>query len=180
MGQFEIERFSGEEGTTQCTAIAGNSQCPHKAVPNGNVCIIHGGIGRIKSDEKKAIRNLKLAQWQARIDEKVAAPNLKNLSEEIGVLRITLESLLISCKTEIDLITNSHKISRLVGDIERTVVSCNKLDSTLGNLLDRKRILDFASRVMDILANRLKDQELILQQISEDMFKEIGQCGTEN
>ena len=56
-----------------------------------------------------------------------------------------LEEVLNKCKDSKDLILKSSVISDLVVKVEKLVSSCHKMEGSMGQLLDKSAILQFAA-----------------------------------
>lgn len=151
---------------TRCNHISpGLDQCRYKSTPGYNFCIFHGG-----GAQKSTVNNYRLTKWQQRLNEKANNEQVKSLREEIGLLRILLEERLNRCETSLDLILESGPISDLILKINAVVSSCHRLESSMGILLDRQSIIQFANEVINILAEVLGDDsrvELIANRLVE-------------
>jgi len=157
----ESTRVSHPADPDRCQGMTANGQCLIKRMGVSKFCGIHGGPGANRSHNKKMHRNYMLRRWQDRVNQKADSPEAKGLREELGILRLLLESIINKCDTETDLILQSAPISELAMKIERTVASCHKLESSMGSLLDKQSILQFASSVITILSNHITDTDLL-------------------
>lgn len=144
-----------EDDPHRCQAITTQGQCRLKAVEGGSYCLVHGGQHQIKSQEKAALKNYRLKQWQARVGEFSDSKEAKNIRDEIGILRLLLEERMNQCKDSHDLMLQSQAISRLVQDIEKTVTSCHRLETQLGQTMDKQALIQFASKVVTIVSEVL-------------------------
>lgn len=168
-GDYKIERVE-ENDPWRCQAtIKTQGQCRNKATTQGGTCPVHGGNGAINRQEKENIRNYHLVKWQAKLNEKANSSELKSLRDEIGVLRILLEERFNSCNDAHDLLLQSHQISDLVVKIEKVVSSCHRLEGSMGQLLDKQAILQFASGVIDILTEYVEDESILNNMASRIM-----------
>jgi len=151
MEASDIQRVE-EDDPTRCQSRGlGGGQCINKSVPGGTVCMVHGGNKQLQSQAIQAVRNYRLGKFQAELERHADSPILKNLREEIGILRMTLEHRFARCEDATDLILQSGPISELVMKIERVVSSCHKLEGSMGQLLDKQAILQFASEMISII-----------------------------
>lgn len=157
----------------QATINNGTAQCANLASEGHKYCANHGGI----DTRKEQVRNYNLARWHREIAEKANSPALKQLHEEVGLLRFLLEKIINQCNTENDLIMASGQISDLVGKVEKLVVSCNALDVKLGNSLDKNQLLKFATVVIDIISNNISDPE-ISGIIADEIVHALGDADT--
>lgn len=144
-------------------------QCSNKAVEGSNFCPAHGGNRGAQKQVKKELRNYRLAQFKSRLDELGNNDNMINLRDEIAILRILIEEKMNMCKDTHDLILMSGPLSDLIMKVEKIVTSCNRLESKLGGLLDRTKILQFAQTIVQIIGKYVKDEES-LDKIAEEIF----------
>jgi len=162
MNDSDIQKVSYAADPRRCQASMSNSaQCMNVAVEGGTVCLVHGGNRQIASIENQSIYKFRVAQWRNRIGEFQEISNIKSLREEIGVLRLLLEELVNNCRTDLDLILRASAISDMVMKIERVVLSCNKLEASMGQHLDKAALMQFASQIVEVITNRLDDTEIV-------------------
>jgi len=158
----DIVRADGEDDPNRCQAVNSQGQCNNKAVPGGENCMAHGGNKQVNKVEADSIRNYRLIKWQAKLSSKVNSPGIKSLRDEIGILRMVLEERLNQCEDASGLMIMSHTISDLVVKIEKLVSSCHKLEGSMGNLLDKQSILQFAAEIITIITEVLgKDSDKV-------------------
>ena len=163
---------AGDEDLDRCQAISGPGQCNLRAVENSEFCPAHGGNMAHQANKNKELRNYRLSKFQARIAELGNNDNITNLRDEIAILRIMIEERINTCKDSHDLMLMSSPLSDLIMKVEKVVVSCNKLESKLGNLLDRNKALQFAQIIVQIIGNYITDEEE-LDKISEEILKAL-------
>ena len=177
----QIVKATSEDDPERCQAVNSQGQCRNKGVALadesiGTYCIAHGGNGQQASVLKAAVSNYRLERWQSRLAEKAEAEGLKSLRDEIGILRIVLEERLAKCDDAHDLILQSGPISDMVMKIERVVTSCHKLEGSMGQLLDKQAILQFAQMVIGILGVHITDESL-LNTIADEIVGKINDIG---
>ena len=186
---YEIKRVKNPDDPNRCQFMIGSAgQCLNQAVPGGKYCPIHGGGMVEKSRQKKEIKNYYLAKDKYRqiVEAKADSPKLKSLREEIGILRMILETLLNKIEDDVDLIINAPKISDLVMKVEKVVLSANKLEASLGNLLDKQFVINFSNRLIQLINNIFKNlvqagelkEEIAkkaIDEIAEELISEIGE-----
>lgn len=184
----------------QCQATIKSGQCYNKRLSESEYCEMHGGNKAAQANEKKRIRLYKLNKFQTRVDEFAVNPKVKSLREEIGILRMTLEMLINRCNDESDLIMFMPKISDTIMKIEKLVASAHKLESQMGQLLDKMAAVQLSDSIVKIISENIEtyttqilakipseikdDIEHILNselpnQIAEDMANSIASIGEE-
>jgi hypothetical protein len=172
-----MERWS--EGKERCEAIINSgAQCLNASVPGCTRCEMHGANKELEKQEKASLRLYRLSKHQARANDLTDHAKNKSLKEEIALLRILLEEKWNKCQDEYDLLVNAGPISDLVMKIERLVASCHKLDMSMGGLLDKTKIKQIASEILNSLATHLAEQvndpdivSLILESVAQDTLK---------
>jgi len=154
----------------RCEATGKDAQCPYCKVASTNYCPRHGANSSLIAQKTERLRNYRLAKWKNRVGEFADSPGIKSLRDEIGILRLTLETMLESCSDSMELILYSQRISDLVMKIEKLVVSCDKLENRMGLLLDKNSILYLAQRYVEIINEHVSEPDVI-EAISVEMVK---------
>ncbi len=144
----------------RCQGTSKLGQCTFKAIKGSKFCNMHGGAIVANREEAAAMRNLQLTQFRTRMVQLGNSPQLMSLRDEIGILRLTLETVINSCTGPADLIINVPQISVLVGNIERTVKSCHTIEEKTGHLLSRDQLTQFAAKVVDIILRYITDDDI--------------------
>ncbi len=114
----------------RCQAIAQHGQCVYQVVEGITYCPMHAGAAQ-NEIQKQKLRNYRLQKYRERINEKADSDVIKSLREEIGILRMIMEEVINRCTDDTDLIIYSPKITDLALKIEKVVVSCHKLETSL-------------------------------------------------
>lgn len=144
----------------RCESVVKSGPCPYMKVENSNFCPMHQGRSAFEARKKEG-RNYRLAKWQARVNEFADNDQVKSLREEIGIVRMMLEETLNQCNDSTDLLLYSHKISQLVAQIEKLVVSCDKLENRMGLLLSKASVIQLASTYVNIITEHVEDPDII-------------------
>jgi hypothetical protein len=165
------------EHPERCQAIiGGRKQCDFYAVPGGKYCVAHGGHNTILASEREKVRNYRLQKYQQRLDEFQSSNQLKNLREEVGILRILLEEKLNSINDNFDLVTQSSSIADLTVKVTSTVLQCQKLDEMTSRVLDKTQIVQMVTEITEIINTHVKD-ETIIDAIATDIEALIERQG---
>ena len=188
----DIQRCE-EDNPHRCQAvIPSKGQCLNLAAATeggkfGEYCLAHGGNRFVNQEAKISIRNYQLDRFKARLERHATSPHITNLRDEIGILRMVLEERLNRCNDDMDLLLHSGPISDLVSKIDKVVTSCHKLEGSMGNLLDKQAILQFASEVIEVVDSEIKQtdvnenwQELLTERIGNRIMDTIGRLGNES
>jgi hypothetical protein len=161
MPQIECKMTIVEEDSpNRCQGMAGNRQCLYEKAPGGNYCLIHSANTN-RAVERKEHRNYQLARIQADVDNKLFSPELKNLREEIALLRVMLEKVINGCIDDTDLLLASSKISDMVSKIQQLVTACHKIEVSSGILLDKGAVIQLANMFIAIIGKHVTDIDVI-------------------
>ena len=187
MSERDIDHFDPyerveEDNPERCQNSGKTGQCNLRAVPGGTHCVCHGGVSQIEVQRNKKLNNYRLTKFQARLERHAGSDNIKSLREEIGILRMVLEEKLNACDDLNSLIYMAAPVSELVLKIEKLVVSCHKLEGSMGQHLDKASILQFAQEVIMVISNILDPLKFTdqLEQISSEVLKIVGRLGEES
>lgn len=161
----KYERCEDERDPCRCQGIiqTGNraGQCFYKAVPGSKFCPMHGGQPTLNAQSAFNRAKYRLEQYNARMREFAGDDEIKSLREEIGILRMTLETLITSIKNPTQLPLFIDKITSLVTAIRMTVESTHKLEEKTNQLLDRKIVVVIADSIVQIVAQHVKDPDVL-------------------
>ena len=164
----KFERVDDDDPNRCQHFIPTQGQCNLKACPGSQYCPAHGGNKSVQAAEKKSLRNYQLNKFRTRTAELGNSSEILSLKDEIGILRLLIEEKINQCHDNTDLLLMAGPLSDLIMKVDRVVTSCNKLESKLGNFLDKTAILNFAQQIIKIICNNV-DDELVIEKISEEI-----------
>lgn len=155
----------------QCQGTVASGQCPYKKEPGIDYC--PRCKGAISGHQKRAaVRNYQLTKFQAKMEQKADSSAVKSLREEIGILRMTLETVINRCQDESELLMSSNKIENLVVKIEKLVTSCHRLEKSSNFLIDKTTILKLATAIIDIVTEEVNDADAV-DKIGSRIIEEV-------
>ena len=172
-GSFEYPRVEPDD-PRRCQGNDAHGQCRIRAVEGGTYCPIHGGSKQLEKIQKAAVRDYRLGQWQARVEEFGDSSQVKSLRAEIGILRLMMEERMRMINDATDLLLQSGPISDLVLKIEKVVTSCHKLEGSMGQLLDKQAVLQFANVVIGIIGEELVTQPEVVGRVADRIIAAIN------
>lgn len=149
-------------------------QCPNKAMDGSDYCPAHGGNRAVETIKKNELKNYRLAKFKTRVTELGNSDHIFSLKEEIGILRMILEEKINACADVHDLILISGPLSDLVMKVDKITTSCERLESKLGNLLDRTKVMQFAQSIVQIISKHIED-DVILEQVADEILTVLEQ-----
>lgn len=158
---------SGGEGQCRYMSFQGLANLNEAPPNNIDKCPKHSNLAHL---ERRAVHDLRLTKWQARLDKFAESDKVKSLRGEIGVLRILLEETVDQCTSAKELTMNAGKISDLVVKIEKLVASCHRLETNLSMVLDRNEILKIANNIVIVINNHVKDP-IVIENIAQDVSR---------
>jgi hypothetical protein len=170
------EQIKEEDDPDRCQGVSAYGQCLFKRVAPSLYCPRHGGNQALAANEREKVRNYHLTKWRQRVNEFADNPEVKSLKEEIGILRMMLETVLNKCQDENDLLIYAGKIQDLVRDINKVVESCHKLDERNGVLLDKQSILTLGDAMVSIIGEHVGDPDA-LEMIAGKMVDVVIKMG---
>lgn len=141
------------------------------AIPGTEYCPIHTNASDVAS-HRQALYDLKHTQVAAKIAFMKGHPEARNLTTELALLRVTLESLLNECESPHDFLMNEGAIGRLVGNINSTLVSNQKLEEKVGELLSVDQVITLIQMFFEVVKDFVSDpvqQEAIAMRINAIM-----------
>ena len=166
-----FKRVTEPDDPNRCQSIGmGGNQCINVATPGSKYCHCHNGNRTAIAADRLSLKNYRLNKFYLRAQEMGEAAQIKNLRDEIGILRMTLEEKLNMCQSPMELILQSGAISDLVVKIEKLVSSCHKLEEAVNSTLDKTVVMNIADTIVSILGNRIEDKALL-----ETIVNEIAQ-----
>ncbi len=130
-----------------------STYCSCKKHKDSNFCLAHGGGSSQIAIEKTAASKYQIQKYQARLKMQSTHGGIKDLREEIGLLRMMIETRINACQSDTDLVIQSSAIAELVMKVDKLVNSCHRIESLTGELMDRQSLLEFASGIIDIVAS---------------------------
>jgi hypothetical protein len=178
MEKEEIQRMESADDPERCQATMKRGQCEFKGLllsdkTRASYCKLHGGNRSEMGLETASLRQYRLGQWQSKLERFADSPILKDLRDEIGILRVLLEERLLQAQTASELVLMSGPISDLIMKIEKVVASCHKLEGSMGQHLDKAAILQLAGKLTAIMSIHLKDDPEMLDRIGSDFVNLI-------
>lgn len=145
------------------------SQCPYLAEEGSTYCVRHASNAEKQAANIEEQRNYNLGKWRARVNELADNTKAKSIREEVGIMRLLIENVMVRCKDEHELFLQTGRLSDLLMKAEKLISSCHRLETANGQLLDRTVALSWASAMVGIIADEIKDP-IAIDRISEKMM----------
>lgn len=154
------ERVKEPEDPRRCQANSSQGQCLLVRCDGSEYCPVHGGAKKQKALAKQNFRNYQSELYRDRLDRFAEGDGLKSLRDEIGILRMTVEAMLNRCLDDHELIMKSTPLADLVMKIEKLVTSSQKLDVSLGVMMDKSQATQMMAEVINIIAKHVDKDKL--------------------
>ncbi len=154
------ERIKEPEDPRRCQANSAQGQCLLVRCDQSDYCPIHGGAKKQKALAKQTYRNYQSKTYRDRLNRFAEGDGLKSLRDEIGILRMMTEAILNRCDTDHDLIMKSTPLASLVMQINTLVTSCQKMDVSLGTMMDKAQATQMMVEVIDVIAKYVDEEKL--------------------
>lgn len=166
-----MERVEPDDPRRCQGVIPSQGQCPIKAEDGSDFCIVHGGPGARAAAKNKRQKQYLLHRWNKRKDDFSDHSELKNLHEEIGILRMLIEQRLNGCLTELDLMAAAGPLADLIMKVEKLISSSTRMEEKLGLMLDQQQAMQLIDEIINIISDHVDESTLaeIADQIVERM-----------
>ncbi len=153
-------RIEFDEDPRRCQAMAKAGQCILVKCDDSEYCPIHGGAKKQKALAKQNFRNYQSEIYRRRLDRFAEGDGLKSLRDEIAILRMMNESMLNRCTDDHELILKCTPIADLVMKINTLVISCQKMDISLGTMMDKAQATQMMAEVINSISRHVDEDKL--------------------
>jgi len=169
MSENKFERCKDDDDPDRCQGVTGKGQCIYKAMEKSTFCPMHGGNRAGNEADRIELRNIRLsrAKWMTRAKELADSEGITSLRDEIAICRLMLEEKLEGCKGPADLMLASPMISEWVMKIEKLVCSAHRLESSLGQLLDKAAVVQLTGELIAVISDGLDG-------VMDKLIEELG------
>jgi len=155
----DIVRVTHPGDPRRCQAITLHGQCDKVAMDNFHLCPLHG---RRATAEKAGLKNYRIEKYHGRLAELSYSDNIKSLTDEIALVRMTLEALVNKTKDSFELSLQADHMIKLVSTIERLVTSCQKLDIQNNQMLTIDQLNTLIEALIKLLSKYVTGDDLKL------------------
>lgn len=183
-----MRRAQNDEERCKAGASTPDGVCPNAAtvisapdddnIVRGKYCEAHGGAKEAKKAQKTRQFEYNLMCWQNRVSDFAVSPTIKSIRQELGVLRLLLEQRMQACRTSVELLTFTGPVRELVEQIRKTVETCERIEKSQNQLLDKSQIIYLAQQVLEVLVRNMEsldatpeDKAEFLETVSHDIVK---------
>jgi hypothetical protein len=151
-----------DDDPKRCQGINAHGQCPYFQMEGSLYCKMHGGNKGNAQMQKKQLHDYIIQQYQNRLDSFAGSNNIKNLHGEVGILRMTLENILLQIKEPNHFPLYSDKIGNLCDKVHKLVVDIQKIDEKTGQMMNKDMIFTIVDAIITIIGSHVKDADVLL------------------
>lgn len=162
----------------RCQWVTSEGQCDRAAV-NGRFCNLHGPI---KPDQALRHYHITNELVSGNHDRHTAVSQIKDMREEIALTRALIETRLNLAKDESEFIASMGILHQYLKTVETLVASCHKMDTSLGNILNKASVLKLAQELVSIIAAELEGipgRDEIVDNVANRILECIGTANNE-
>lgn len=151
-----------------CRGNTGAGPCEFLQVPGSPYCPVHGSSTSQISAEKAELRQYKLNSiFATRAKDFHKSNNVKNLGDEIALMRTTLEAVFNHLNGPNELLLYCDKIEKLANGIAKLIESWQKLQERNKELMAREEVIALFDGLLNKILERVTDPEVIAM-LAED------------
>lgn len=161
-------RRVGSDHPRVCQGNVGTGPCCYEAVEGAQFCSLHGAGATGSGQARRELKNYRLNNiFGDRVKELGASPGIKSLTDEIALLRVSLEVIFNSIKNENEMYLYIDKIEKLTKGIQSLLETLQKLQEKNKELLGRDTVIAIFDQLMEKICERVHDPDIILA-LAED------------
>lgn len=171
-----MERVTDLADPNRCKGAAPDGQCQNRAEHGREFCCVHGGRSLQEAEEKRGY-------LLAKVDERSRLARLSDDLEPVKELRdlISLQHMMIERRynaitNEGDLLAACGPLNQMLLTMERLINSAHRIETNLGELLQRHAVLALAKEMVSIVIDELDgidDYENIVDRITQRLIDTI-------
>lgn len=172
MGKYREFMKRADDSKNQCQASTARGQCENAKMPGSDYCPAHGGNRGYNSMRNERRRLYDVERYKKKIAKLTDHEDANSFREEIGVMRMMLETRLNQCTDDHTLMLHSQVISSLIMNIERAITSATKLELQLGKVLTEEQAGAWITDLIEIVGRHITDPE-VLEGISDELLQSL-------
>lgn len=150
-----------------------NGPCPYKAEPGSDRCSIHGGSASSAASKRLELKNYKINSLYAeRAADHASSPVVKNLTDEIGLMRTSLEVVFNSISSASEMLLYVDKIQKMTEGISKLITTLQTLQEKNKELLGRDTVMSIIDQILEKIVLRIDDPDII-QALADDCYQVV-------
>jgi len=171
------ERVTDLTDPNRCQGAAQDGQCQNVAEYGSDYCTVHGGRTDLKEAADKRGYLLAKAEERSRLvgmaDELEPVKELRDL---IALQHMLIEKRYNLIKDDTDILTACGPLNQMLTTMEKLINSCHRIETNLGELLQRHAVLALAREMVRIVIDELEgveNYEQIVDSITQRLIDTI-------
>lgn len=155
----KIQRV-GQTDPDCCKGTTGSRGCEYRKIPGTDFCPLHTSGASVKANERKELRNYRINSLLGdRFRELSGSTLVKNNTEEIALLRGTLETIVNNMSSANDVLLYSDKIEKLSKEIRGQIETLQKVQERNKELMSREHVMSLMDQMVGIMVGVIKDPD---------------------
>lgn len=138
----------------RCKKTTSAGQCEHRSLDGSTFCQIHGGALAARASERRQYL-LNEVRYRDRIQQFSEHSAVFSLKEEIGLVRVLIETRLNTLTDDEALVAAIPQLDKLVLTTSKLVGDAAKLEHALGNVLSKDVVYQLAQMFVEIVAEEV-------------------------
>jgi len=161
-----VQTLLPTDSPDRCQKISRTNQCirPRLRLSDGTLsefCEGCGGNAEQSNLDKENLSLYHLEKYKNRTDNLTTHKQSKSLANEIGILRMLLEKVLTSCKTDDEVLMRTPQMMMIMDKLTKTIPSSHKLDMSLGNTFSLYTANQLADEIIRIVDDHIEDKDIV-------------------
>lgn len=150
-----------------------NGPCVYKALPGSTGCSLHAGSQASAASKRADLKNYKLnALFGNRAQELANSPKIKSLTEEIGLMRVALETIFNAISDANGMLLYADRIEKMVKGIQNLVTTTQMLQEKNKELLGRDTVMSIIDQILEKIVLRIEDPDII-KALADDCYEVV-------
>jgi len=163
----------GPDHPEACQGNTGNGPCCYKRDDNSLYCSIHGGGSSSAAGERRELQNYKLnSAFAGRAQDFSNSPRIKSLTDEIAILRTSLETVFNGIKNENEMLLYVDKLDKLATSISKLIMNLQNIQEKNKELLGREVVMSIFDQILEKIVVRVGDPDVI-KCLADDAYEII-------
>lgn len=159
VGDYKFEKVA-EDAPNRCQGGRGRTgQCIMARVEGSLYCPSHGGNSALVAANESRKFEYRAGLFTQRVKEAAGSENIKDMRQEVGVLKMLIEERLCSCTNVSELLIQAGPIGDLTVKMQKLVKQITEYDIAHGNTLDKNQLIQFAESFVFIASRYIKDED---------------------
>jgi len=154
-----------------------DGQCQNVAEYGSDYCTVHGGrTGMQEADDKRGYLLAKAEDRTRLVGMSDELEPVKELRDLIALQHMLIEKRYNLINSDTDLLTACGPLNQMLQTMERLINSCHRIETNLGELLQRHAVLALAKEMIRIIIDELEgidNYERIVDSITQRLIDTI-------